>query len=403
MINRHVLQCVSCQSRTLTRTQIGHKERQLHAFPCGTCGVEIAFVLEIDQKNIDFHYLDPRNARWVYDDKEPDHTIYLSDEVLAQKGLDDRMSPFIAGFALYEDFEQYRKDEGQRQSLIGPVFDYLERCSVHFEKSNYALFDKEARLDGPLTPTNGLRVAYLYSAYSTRFAHFTKIRNPDYRQIANRIDSAAKKSPVLVQQLSLDYKSSGRFISFWKELRLVRAKLRASYAAIQPLYQLWYWKEEHRNLSNVVLTDKRFEQLKPLYVDCFETLFRLLVIGLAIELIDTNGSLEIPTRKGSMSLLDFANLSNASKKDHLKRFPLLDKVFMPVLDTEFRNGIGHNAAHYDAEHDLIELYDSKGSGEITRKVPYTEFCQKLVDLFSAFEIAVQYFTALHVMEDGEFR
>jgi hypothetical protein len=36
-------------------------------------------------------------------------------------------------------------------------------------------------------------------------------------------------------------------------------------------------------------------------------------------------------------------------------------LFLPVLDTDFRNGIGHHSAHYEQEPDAIVIFDSKDS------------------------------------------
>ena len=44
-----------------------------------------------------------------------------------------------------------------------------------------------------------------------------------------------------------------------------------------------YWKEEYR--EPVTLTDKRFNELRQLYIDCFETLCRLLVLARGYEMI----------------------------------------------------------------------------------------------------------------------
>lgn len=87
--------------------------------------------------------------------------------------------------------------------------------------------------------------------------------------------------------------------------------------------------------------------------------------------------LDIPTKKGSITLDQFEQLSNAAKRDHIAKLPIED-LFMPVLDTEFRNGIGHNAAHYEQEHDEIVVYDTKDAGTVSRVVGYTDFCQKVL-------------------------
>lgn len=75
---------------------------------------------------------------------------------------------------------------------------------------------------------------------------------------------------------------------------------------------------------------------------------------------------------------------------------------MPVLDTDFRNGIGHSAAHYEQEHNAIVIFDAKAAGTVIRVAGYTDFCEKVLDLFAAFEFAAMYHHDLHIYRGGRF-
>ena len=149
------------------------------------------------------------------------------------------------------------------------------------------------------------------------------------------------------------------------------------------------------------LSDKRFNELRQLYIDCFETLLRLLVLAMGFEVIIHQRKLEIPTKKGSMTIEQFEQMPNAAKRDHIAKFPIED-LFIPVLDTDFRNGIGHHAAHYEQEHDAIVIFDTMDAGTVSRVVGYTEFCEKVLDLFAAFELAAMYHHDLHIYLGGRF-
>ena len=402
MINRNVLRCISCGKLTLTRVQIGHKDQQRHTFPCGTCGVEITIVLDLDQKNAGLKYRDPENAEWVKSDTQKfDHAVYLSDELLVPAGPADRGFPFLETMGRYEDFEKYRRDEAERQVLVREVFKYLERCSNHFEKRNYALFDKEAKIRVGGALTRKRRLHFLYSAYSARLGHFTKQDPDNTERVLQRITTVQTSGKEQVKGLGEHYLKSGKLLALWKEVRSVRSAFVKAYNYIQPLYQIFYWRKEFQDLGQVKLADKRFQELQPIYVQCFETLCRLLVIALGYELIEKHGNLTLPTKKSQMPLEEFATLPNAGKRDHFSKFPLLDEIFVPVLDTDFRNGIGHHSAHYDPVADEIAFYDSKGSGAISRTISYTEFCARLIELFTAFELSAHYFQALHLSQDGK--
>jgi hypothetical protein len=200
-----------------------------------------------------------------------------------------------------------------------------------------------------------------------------------------------------VNDLAEHYLASGRIVSLWKEIFSIRNSFVNCYNFVQPLITVKYWKEEYR--EPVTLSDKRFNELRQLYIDCFETLFRLLVPATGFEVIIHHRKLEIPTQKGSMTLEQFEQMPSAAKRIHIAKFPIED-LFMPVLDTGFRNGIGHNAAHYEPEHDAIIVYDTKDAGTVSRVVGYTEFCEKVLDLFAAFELAAMYYQDLHISLGG---
>ncbi len=161
------------------------------------------------------------------------------------------------------------------------------------------------------------------------------------------------------------YLASGRIVSLWKEIFSVRTSFVNCYHFLQSLITVTYWKEEAR--EPVTLRDKRFNELRQLYIDSFETLFRLLVLAGGFEMIILNRKLEVPTKKGSMTLDQFEQLPNAAKRDHIAKLPIED-LFLRVLDTEFRNGIGHHAAHYEQEADAIVISDTKDAGAVSRVV-----------------------------------
>lgn len=85
----------------------------------------------------------------------------------------------------------------------------------------------------------------------------------------------------------------------------------------------------------------------------------------------------------------------------MSRYPIED-AFVGVIDTQLRNGIGHHSAHYDPDSDLVALYDARRSKGIFRTIPYTRFCDTLLKIFAAFELAAMYHHTLHIDLDGWF-
>ena len=102
-----------------------------------------------------------------------------------------------------------------------------------------------------------------------------------------------------------------------------------------------------------------------------------------------------------MSLAQLEELPNASKRAHIAKYPIED-IFIPSIDTDFRNGIGHHSAHYDRDADRVVLYTLKGASKVSRVLGYAEFCDKVLTLFSPFELATIYHHGVHIMVDGRF-
>lgn len=398
MTVRKPVVCISCESKIITRTQVGHKDMQKHSFPCPACGVKITFILDLDQEKGSVKFRNPENGKWAYDEDGAVKTLTFSDEIVLPASMPDFISPHIATFGRY-DWEKCREDEGLRQLFVSKTFQYAERCRVHYERGNWDLFDKEspAQHGGPLTPRN--RLVDLYNFYTAALSKFTLLTRGKYDRIHQRLTYAKTVDQALMDELAEQYLTSGRIASLWKEIFSVRTTFVNSYHFLQPLITVTYWKEEYR--EPVTISDKRFNELRQLYIDCFETLFRLLVLATAFEIIILHRKLTIPTKKGSMTIEEFEQQPNGAKRDHIAKLPIED-LFISVLDTDFRNGIGHHSAHYEEEHDVIVIYNTKQAGTVTHVVGYTEFCQKVLDLFAAFELAAMYHHDLHIYLGGRF-
>ena len=147
------------------------------------------------------------------------------------------------------------------------------------------------------------------------------------------------------------------------------------------------------------MCDKRFQEVKTLYIDAFETLARISVIAIGIEAIIHHSSLELPTKKGFLSLWDFEKLANARKPDHLKNYPIED-LFSEHLDTGLRNGIGHNSARYEAASDEVVYVQPRGRVLSEQRLNYTVFCARVLRLASVLFHSEGYFYTLLEAVDG---
>lgn len=402
-IARNYLQCSSCDSKVVVRVAIGHFGDQEHKFPCPECGVEISFSLVKGKKlkipKASFKNLS--NAKWVKSEDGAVKTLTFDPDRVAPADGSMIFSPWMDEFFKMplRAHQAYGFEEGLRRSWSEKEWPWILNLIVHFNNRNISLFDKEARLDkkSPEATSWGSRLSLLCILLERAFDNFTLNSKAGVDRVRQRLALAKSISPQLFDQLTTDYVTSLRIKILWDELNNIRTLFLALYPSISPLLRMYiYWERlEEKSLTKFALPDKRFEDLKRLYVDCFETLCRLMVMAIGVETIIHHRSLEVPTSKGTMSLWDFEAMANGKKHALLQQYSIHD-LFVPAIDSKLRNGIGHHSAFYEAKTDEV-VYYSHGEPDLGEtRMPYTEFVHKVLHLYSALELAAHYFHSVHI-------
>ena len=419
MINRLTLECNACSTRIITRTAIGLGNTQVLAFPCPACGVGITFGMNIDQEAVSFGYEpEPDNAHWVDSEEgakfeatfDVDFLVPRKDVVCEHVPGRLRVSPWMQATRRFLDYDQYSTQEGQRRLWLAERAPVVERLCVHFERQNWDVFTKEVRkLDPNISIGNqeerfeAVRLAsHQYLRMLTFAQHFELVP-----RIEQRLALACSISAELTERgLFLELQRTGRLLEWWKQLKDVRSAYFAAYPYYHTILQPLYWKDKEDVVNQYVVINKGFPALKDLYITAFETLARISVIAIGLEAVIHYRKLDLPTKKGSLSIFDFEGLSTANKRDWLIKYPIAD-VFGDFLDTRLRNGIGHNSARYDAVDDAVILVKNKGRELKTEKVNYTEFCRKVVSMVSRLFTVETYLNAAvkalggHLGDGGE--
>lgn len=397
MIVRRTLICDACKEKTVTRTRVGRNGSHHYAFPCPGCGIEIKFAFEVDSTKLTADHRDLINASWTNEEGAAKSIMFDSD-LPVPADLQDPMSNWVQQAHNFRSFDGFRNDEARRRQWIDQGWPYWQNLSVHFERKNAELFDTTASLSGD-TYTWADRLSRLAHLSERAFNLFTTDKPADRARVDQRLALASSINQALVDRLAADFVSSGRMMNLWKEIKNVRAEFVTVYPALAPLVLVDYWHEKDKDLNPLTVSVKRFDDLKHLFVDSFEPFCRLLVIAVAMETVIFHGKLEIPTKKRNLTIWEFEALENANKRNFVKRYPIAD-LFLPVMNTSLRNGIGHHTAHYNADRDEVVYYQAKGARSIERTLPYTLFCDLCRQLFSAFELTVKYFQFLHMLTSG---
>lgn len=384
----------------ITRTAPGHSTLQQHKFPCPGCGVEIRFSLRKKKKPGEFTFGRPVNAKWVKSEKGAIATITFDPERVSPKDLGGSFSPFLDEvFKLPREAHQaYAREEGMRRAWRDAQWPWIQKLIVHFDNKNEALFDKEANIKktSPHAASWATRLRLLYKLLENAFDNFTLNRLPQIQRVRQRITFAQSVSFSLYSEFAKLYLTSSRIVKTWNELNKIRTAFLKNYLTVSPLLKMQiYWSTPPTDLSEFVVPEKEFDELKLLYVECFETLCRLTVIAMALEAIIHHNGLIIPAKKSQMSLWDYEAMPNANKHTVLQRYPIHD-LFLPAMDSKLRNGIGHHSAFYSPEADEVVYYEQQGKDLVKCRISYTEFVDKVLMVYSALELAALYFHSIHV-------
>jgi len=228
------------------------------------------------------------------------------------------------------------------------------------------------------------------------FDNFTLNRRPARERVHQRIALAQSTSTTLFDELVKLYAATSRATKIWQELTQIRTSFLKNYSSISPLLRAQiYWSRQPKDLGDFEISDKNFDALRQLYVDCFETLCRLTVMAVGLEAIIHHNSLNIETTKGSMVLWDYEAMPNGNKHTILAKYPIHD-LFAPAIDHKLRNGLGHHSAAYVPATDEVVYYKQDDDALLETRIPYTEFVLKVLQVFSIVELAAIYFHSLHI-------
>lgn len=389
-MNSNTLQCGSCGEKVTTRIAIGWSEYQEHALACPNCGVEIRVYLDIDQENQDFKYRQPLNSEYVEYDEDAPTVTFDADFPVPRKDM--FFSPFMSvctNFKNADGYEHYCMHEKHRRTIRQEYFPIVERMLVHYSNGNLELFKNDAKELGYDPRKFKSSKSLLYKIDFDISLPFLINEEATIKMIDGRIQEAYRNNKKIFEKVKHEFVDSGRYDALIKQRNDIRKSFLELYPALSPLLQIPTWKEKFQIVENYSLSQKRFSELKQLYIDCFETFCRLSTLAIGVDNIIEHKSLMIPCKKNEITLWDYESMHNGNKPDILKKYPI-GYIFVEHIDAKLRNGIGHHSAHYDVNSDEIVYYRFKDSMKVEYKIDYTVFCFKLLKLYSAFSAAKLY-------------
>lgn len=418
MIHRQTLECLTCGHKTITRSAVGHSDYQEFAFPCGGCGLEIRFGMDLPlnasmgrvmadgakkgdawfKKEVKrlmgkpgIVYAGLKNTKLCLEPDKRTDTRTFDCETLNPVKEHEHFTPFMATVSLPKERLLFERHQYARTTAANICAPQIQKLAVHFERKQWTLFDKQlAELQINVTAKDETeRMAALFKAAELNGQFAYALGNACPARIRQRIALAESTSPTLVKELVEFFQSKRKDEAIIQQLWAIRAGWAKLYNFLFPIYISFYWDDTANSLDHFTLAQKRFDELKPFYQECFETFCRISVIAASLEGIILNGSTSVPSAKGGIPLGRFDTMTNGSKPTLLKSLVIGD-IFVPFIDSKLRNGIGHHAAHYDVKLDSIHYVNENEKGATHFQISYVRFCEKVVRLYGQLEIVSIY-------------
>ena len=391
MISRFCVQCSVCGTKTITRTAVIDILYQEFAFPCPGCSVEIRFGMTTHAPN--WEYIKLINAKPVDWSEDITNVMVFDAGHLIPLDGGKSFSPFMATAQILDgdDLAKFYLTQGIEQKTVDEIWSQVERLITHFQRGQWDLFDAQltelykddANVVLTIDKKNALyRTLEQYSTFFRRESGMPEI-------IKDRINLAESTSSAAINDLIQYFVDNNKYSEIDGQIQNIRQRWTKIYHIVAPVFITRHWDKSKYSLANYTLAQKRFDDLKGFYIDCFETFCRISVIAAGIEGIITIRNACVSKARGVMTLEQFDIMHNGSKSDILARMAIAD-IFVPFIEHRLRNGIGHNAAHYDVVDDRIDYQIENQSGVQKFSIPYIEFCEKVVSIYEQLELVSLY-------------
>ena len=342
--------------------------------------------MTLDQTAPSFDYTLLKNGKWVEDESAAKSELRFDSENLSSCLPGAQAMPFIETVFLAKDPENSRKRFGQRFSAMRTGWPVIEKMLVHEANENLELFNRSlSELTAQTNADSNIEmVAILLSVLDQFASEFLLDEGVARRRITALIEKVSSREAPLGEALAY-YQSEQRLDSLWQQLTAIPRTWGKVYFMVAPIYWGLSWDPSKASLDDYTLCQKRFEDLRGFFVDCFETFCRLSAVAAGFEGIAEIDQFLIPSPARPRPVSDLELMPNGNKHTLLTTLRH-GNIFIPFIDAKLRNGVGHHSAYYDVTTDTIHYRNQSSSRGIEDfSISYVRFCEKLVRLYGQVE------------------
>ena len=263
--------------------------------------------MTIHQQQPDIRYPRIANAAWVDGLPPTDFTVCHDPETLVHRDLPPHVSPFIATSFDPIDPGKFHADRALRFHCFQKVWPVLQNCRTYYKNEDWQRFDERIKALNPRFTSAGpaFNRDHLFRYYRNFAIPFTPLSEPKRHLLEERLGLAEESSQKLCYELRKWLHGIAWDQLLEDQFFAIKEQWASVFHMISPMYMAMYWDPSKHELDEYRLSQKRFVDLKPFYIDVFESLARISVIAVGIEGILRNGELSYPTRKGDRPLEDY--------------------------------------------------------------------------------------------------
>lgn len=398
MTSRLPIECTECGATTTTRSQLGHSSYQEFAYACPRCSTEIRFGMDLFPERAAWEYRFLKNCRRAEAEEPQGHELRFDSENLSSRIPNAIFMPFMETAFFAKDFEKSLQSFGAKFGAMRDGWPVLEKQIVHEANGNLVLFNKCTRKAGGKTKARSdLEMRQILTAGLERFGSEYLLDEGRSRERVYALISASKGKKSLLD-FDAFFRSENRLANLWTQLVAIRKSWSSVYHMVAPIYRGLDWDPAKANLDDYTLCQKRFEELQPFYVNCFETFCRMAVVGAALEGVESLDRNMVPLTKGPRPVEELEVMPNGNMHTWLNQLQHGD-LFVPFIDAKLRNGVGHHAAHYDVTIDsVVYTNHSPARGIENFTISYVRFCEKIVRLYGQIETCAPLVHFLRIRE-----
>ncbi len=396
MVQRHYLRCAVCGTVTLVRWQVGWLERHPIRVPCGGCGVIIRGVAKTDQEKVRAEIEFENGESIEPDGAEPRFYIEASGEFVTSKlrpfGPGDQQfgpGPFMKAFASMG--ERYMEFNGRTLGFLGLVKNDWPKLRVIlelWENGQRALLkaeiEKHAHLSD-LPASEGFNL--LRSVRGALVSFLLPVTDEArYRGVAKFL--AGEIGPMLETPFG---EAMAKHAIRTGLLRRTEAKIAGSVAAfiekfphLIPIFSLAFMRNKPADLwANAGVTTSSFEDLKGLYIDCYEAVADALTLVVMLNNVKLRRRFRAMAakRRDVVTLEDFEGKAKGIRVGFVDGVEPFDVLARGGVNTKLRNAIGHRSYAFDPASQVITYHPDGSSTGAALEMPPGEFLEETWRLF----------------------